>query len=132
MSTTDVNDSEVHQLPPPSSPPSPKGSAFWLSYTAILVATLLSALDVTAVSTTLPTITADLDGADAFVWVGSAYALSSTAILPLSGGLANIFGRKPIILICIAFFALGSAMSGSAHSMNILIAARSESKVALF
>ncbi|THH28362.1 hypothetical protein EUX98_g5826 [Antrodiella citrinella] len=112
MPANDVNDFRAHHEAPCPSPPSPKGSAFWLSYTAILVATLLSALDVTAVSTTLPTITADLNGADTFVWVGSAYALSSTAILPLSGSLANIFGRKPIMLICIAFFALARTVQG--------------------
>lgn len=53
---------------------------------------LLSALDLTAVSTALPTIANQLQGGDEYVWVGSAYALSSTAILPLSGGLADIFG----------------------------------------
>ena len=103
-----------------------KGSAFWLSFAAILVAVLLSALDLTAVSTALPTITADLNGGDDFVWVGSAYALSSTAILPLSGTLANIFGRRPVVLLCVLIFALGSALSGAAQSMNMLIGARSE------
>ncbi|TCD64696.1 hypothetical protein EIP91_003770 [Steccherinum ochraceum] len=100
------------------------GSDFWLSYVAIIMATLLSALDLTAVSTALPTITSELDGADKFVWIGSAYSLASTAILPLSGGLANIFGRKPIMLISIALFAIGSALSGAAQNMNMLIAAR--------
>lgn len=121
-STTEVASSQASEKAPTTA----KGSAFWLSFIAILVATLLSALDLTAVSTALPTITADLDGADNFVWVGSAYALSATAILPLSGGLANIFGRKPIVLICIAFFALGSALGGAAQNMNMLIAARSK------
>ena len=78
-----------------------KGSAFWLSYSATIVCTFLSAIDLTAVSTALPTIVADLDGGDDFVWVGSAYALSSTAILPLSGSLANIFGRRPVMLLAV-------------------------------
>jgi len=102
----------------------PKGLAFWLSYIAVTVSVFLSALDLTGVATALPTITADLNGGDNFVWVGSAYALSSTAILPLSGSLADIFGRKPIMLICIVFFAVGSAIAGASHSMNMLIAAR--------
>ncbi|THH32797.1 hypothetical protein EUX98_g1387 [Antrodiella citrinella] len=120
-STTEVASSHAEQDAPK---PAGKGAAFWLSYSAILVATLLSALDLTGVSTALPTITADLHGADRFVWVGSAYSLSSTAILPLSGGLANIFGRKPVMLLCIAFFAVGSALAGAAQNMNMLIAAR--------
>ncbi|OBZ72796.1 putative transporter C3H1.06c [Grifola frondosa] len=101
-----------------------KGSAFWLSFLAIVVSTFLSALDLTAVSTALPTITHDLHGADNFVWIGSAYGLASTAILPLSGCLADIFGRKPIMLISIIFFSLGGALSGAAQNMHMLIAAR--------
>ncbi|OBZ65418.1 putative transporter C3H1.06c [Grifola frondosa] len=100
-----------------------KGSAFWLSFCAIIVSIFLSALDLTGVATALPTITDDLHGADNFVWVGSAYALSSTAILPLSGSLADIFGRKPIMLLAIVF-CLGSALAGAAQNMNMLIAAR--------
>ncbi|KAJ7598412.1 iron permease [Mycena floridula] len=105
-------------------PKAGKGAAFWLSIIALIIATFLSALDLTAVSTALPTITADLHGGSDFVWVGSAYALSSTAFLPLSGKMADIFGRKPIMLGSIVLFALGSALSGAAQNMNMLIAAR--------
>ncbi|KAH8103096.1 iron permease [Cristinia sonorae] len=122
-STTEVASSHQSQKSI-AAVPTTKGASFWLSYAAILVATLLSALDLTGVSTALPTITADLDGAENFVWVGSAYALSSTAILPLSGGLANIFGRRPVMLACVTFFAIGSALAGAAQNMNMLIAAR--------
>ncbi|KAF7792059.1 hypothetical protein EIP86_003087 [Pleurotus ostreatoroseus] len=101
-----------------------KGSAFWLSFIALIMSILLSALDLTAVSTALPTITDDLHGGDDFTWVGSAYALASTAILPLTGTLADIFGRRPIMLIAILFFSLGSALAGAAQNMNMLIAAR--------
>lgn len=120
---------------------SKKDSTFWLSYLAVILSTFLGALDLvrlphlrltltltslqTAVSTTLPTITHDLHGDDDFVWIGSAYALSSTAFLPLSGSLANAFGRRPVMLGSIALFALGSALAGSAHTMTTLIAARS-------
>ncbi|KAI0636248.1 iron permease [Trametes polyzona] len=109
-----------------SAPPSksPKGSVFWLSFTAVVVCNFLSALDVTAVSTALPTITADLNGGDKFVWVGSAYGLAAAAILPFTGRLADVMGRRPIMLTCVAFFFLGSALSGSAQNMNWLIAAR--------
>lgn len=104
-----------------------KGSAFWLTFLAIIVSVFLSALDLTAVGTALPTITSDLNGGADFAWVGSAYALSSTAFMPLSGTLADIFGRKPILLLAIMFFALGSALAGAAQTMNWLIAARSTS-----
>ncbi|KAJ3555468.1 hypothetical protein NM688_g2562 [Phlebia brevispora] len=101
-----------------------KGSSFWLAFLAIISSIFLSAMDLTAVSTILPTVTADLAGGDKFTWVGSAYALASTAILPLSGALADIFGRKPILIIAILLFSLGSALAGSAQNMNWLIGAR--------
>ncbi|KAJ7743512.1 iron permease [Mycena maculata] len=101
-----------------------KGRNFWLTFTAVIVSIFLSALDLTAVATALPTITDDLNGGNLFVWVGSAYALSSTAILPLSGRLADIFGRRPLMLVSIFLFALGSALAGAAQNMNMMIAAR--------
>ena len=111
--------------PPAPSPAKPKGSAFWLSFIAVVVANFLSALDMTAVSTAVPTMTNDLHGGDDFVWIGSAYGLASTAILPFSGRLADVFGRRPIMLIAIVIFLVGSALAGAAQNMNWLIAARS-------
>lgn len=87
------------------------------------MALFLSALEFSSVGTALPTIVEDLQGAD-FIWVGSAYALSSSAFMPASGGLSNIFGRRAVMLVSIALFAAGSAVAGAAQSMNMLIAAR--------
>ena len=101
-----------------------KDSFFWLSFVALIVATFISALDLTAISTALPTITASLNGGDAFAWVGSAYTLASTAVLPLSGRLADVFGRKPLMLIAIAVFTIGSALAGASQNMAMLIVAR--------
>ncbi|CAK5275820.1 unnamed protein product [Mycena citricolor] len=71
-----------------------KSRAFYMSFMAIMVTTFLSALDLTAVGTALPTIAAALkDTKGEFTWVGSAYALSSTAFIPLSGSMADAFGR---------------------------------------
>ncbi|TBU31313.1 MFS general substrate transporter [Dichomitus squalens] len=100
-----------------------KGVVFWLIFLSICVALFLSALELTAVSTALPTIAHDLHASD-FVWVGSAYALSSTAFLPMSGGIAQMFGRRPALLGALALFALGSGICGGASSMTMLIAGR--------
>ncbi|KAJ3557850.1 hypothetical protein NM688_g1248 [Phlebia brevispora] len=99
------------------------GIRFWMVFVALCVSVFLSALEFTAVSTALPTITHDLQGDD-FVWVASAYALASTALLPASGGIAEVFGRRATILTSLALFALGSALCGAAQNMNWLIAAR--------
>ena len=100
-----------------------RGLTFWCIFLSICVSLFLSALEGTAVSTALPTIASDLH-ADDFVWVGSAYTLSSTAFLPMSGGLAQIFGRRPAMLCALACFALGSGICGGASSMPMLIAGR--------
>ncbi|KAL4246492.1 MFS transporter superfamily protein [Abortiporus biennis] len=102
----------------------PKGIGFWMIILSLCVATGCSALEVTAVPTALPTITQALNGED-FVWVNSAFSLAATSLIPATGGLADIFGRRIVILSSFFLFALGSALCGSAQSMNWLIAARS-------
>ncbi|KAJ2970492.1 hypothetical protein NUW54_g12718 [Trametes sanguinea] len=104
--------------------PSPKrGFNFWMVFISGLVVEVLSALDLSAVSTALPTIVSQLHGTD-FIWAGSAYTIASTAVLPFVGDLASAFGRKPVIMAFILCFALGSALCGGAQSMNMLIAGR--------
>ncbi|KAF7289718.1 MFS general substrate transporter [Mycena indigotica] len=96
---------------------------FWGVIAAIMVSAFTSALDLTSVSTALPVITRELHGTQ-FVWVGSAYALSSTAFLPMSGGVAEVFGRRIVMIAALFFFALGSVLCGAAPSMNFLIVGR--------
>lgn len=96
---------------------------FWLVFLAIGISTVITALELSAVSTALPSIVSDLQGS-AFVWVGSAYALSATAFIPMGGGLAQIFGRKIVMLSSLLIMAVGSTLCGAATSMNFLIAGR--------
>ncbi|KAJ6482763.1 major facilitator superfamily domain-containing protein [Mycena sanguinolenta] len=105
-------------------PSSAAGSAFWLSYAAVCICTFVSALDITSIPTSLPSIIESLSGGTASSWVGSSYTLASAALVPFTGNLANIFGRRPIMLGSIVLFAIGSALSGSARSMDWLIVAR--------
>ncbi|KIJ59634.1 hypothetical protein HYDPIDRAFT_100308 [Hydnomerulius pinastri MD-312] len=101
----------------------PKDAKFWLIFISLCTCLILSALELSSVSTALPTIANALH-ASQFVWVGSAYAMASTSFLPMSGGLAQSFGRRPTMLLSIALFALGSGICGGATSMNMLIAGR--------
>ncbi|KAI0046881.1 iron permease [Auriscalpium vulgare] len=100
-----------------------RGFDFWLVFVANLTVDLLSALDLTAVPTALPTIVQHLHGTD-FIWAGGAYTVASTAVLPLVGGLVSVFGRKPVLLTFIFLFASGSDVSGAAQSMAMLIGGR--------
>ncbi|KAF9457247.1 iron permease [Collybia nuda] len=106
----------------PARPPA-KGARFWLAMLCIMLSTFLAAFDTTSVATALPTMVADLNGTE-FVWIGSGYTLASVASIPMSAHLANIFGRRPILLSCILLFALGSALCGGAQSMAMLIGGR--------
>ena len=96
-----------------------------LAVLAGIMATLfLAALDQTVVSVALPRIVADLGGLDLFVWPFTAYMLTSTAVVPVVGKMSDVYGRKPLILIGIAVFLLGSVLSGAAGSMEQLIGFR--------
>ncbi|EMD35286.1 hypothetical protein CERSUDRAFT_116088 [Gelatoporia subvermispora B] len=95
----------------------------WLIFLALSVSAFLTPLELTSVSTALPTILNDLHGTD-FVWIATAYTLASTAVLPMTGGLAEIFGRKPAMLAALSLFGLGSALCGASQSVSWLIAAR--------
>ncbi|KAJ7457994.1 major facilitator superfamily domain-containing protein [Mycena galericulata] len=101
----------------------PRDIRFWLIFVSLCVCGFIAALELGSMSTALPTIVDDLHGQQ-FIWVGSAYALAATALMPLSGGLAQVFGRRPILLGSLLLFAAGSAVCGAAKSMNMLIAGR--------
>ncbi|ERT01066.1 Major Facilitator Superfamily protein [Sporothrix schenckii 1099-18] len=113
------------QEEPARSPPTFKpGPRFWAILVALSFISLLTSLEATVTSTVLPSIVADLGGGDNYIWVSNAYFLSMTALLPMFGQLANVFGRRwPLITSGVLFMA-GSAVCGRATSMTALIAGR--------
>ncbi|CCM04080.1 uncharacterized protein FIBRA_06239 [Fibroporia radiculosa] len=122
--SVDLDDKRPESVPPfADDDKPPRDFRFWLVFLGISIATLITAIELSAVSVALPTIVKALDGSS-FIWVGSAYTLASTAVIPLVGGLAQIFGRRPVILGSLLVMILGSALSGAATSMNFLIAGR--------
>lgn len=85
----------------------------------------ISALDQTIVTGALPYITADLNSSGSgYTWVGSAFALSQTIVLPLYTQASSFFGRKWTLLCAISIFLLGSVLCGCANDMTVLIAGR--------
>src|SRR5262252_8333623 len=95
-----------------------------LIYFSVLLAMLLSSLDQTVVATALPRIVTDLQGADRYVWVVTAYMLCSTVTIPVYGKLSDVYGRKVMLLIAVGLFIAGSCLSGLSQSMDQLIAFR--------
>ncbi len=88
---------------------------------SLMMATALAALDALIVGTAMPTIVGSLGGLSLYSWVVAAYLLTSTTTVPVYGRLADMHGRKPVFLLGIGLFLLGSALCGQATSMVQLI-----------
>ena len=90
----------------------------------ILLAMFLSALEQTIVAPALPTIGRALADVENLSWVVTAYLLAATAATPLFGKLADIHGRRRMMLVAVVLFLLGSAACALAPTIGALIAAR--------
>ncbi len=88
--------------------------------TALAVVMLLSALDQTIVSTAMPRIIEQLHGLSMYAWVTTAYMLASTVSVPIYGKLSDLYGRKPILVIGVVVFLVGSALCGLAGEFGEL------------
>jgi EmrB/QacA subfamily drug resistance transporter len=91
---------------------------------ALMLTTGLVAIDSTILATAVPSIVADLGGFTQFPWLFSVYLLAQAASVPVYAKLSDMIGRKPIVLIGIGLFLLGSVLCGFAWSMPALIAFR--------
>ena len=91
---------------------------------ALMLVTALASFESTVVSTAMPTIIGDLGGLPLYSWVFSIYLLTATVMMPIYGRLADIYGRRRIMLVAIAVFLTGAVSCGLARSMPQLIAAR--------
>ena len=83
-----------------------------ITLVALMVVFLLSALDQTIVSTAMPRIIEQLNGLKLYSWVTTAYLLASTVMVPIYGKLSDLYGRKPILLVGVGVFLLGSVLCG--------------------
>jgi len=90
----------------------------------LVVAMGLAAMDATIVATAVPSIVRDLGGFPLFAWIFSIYVLAQAVTIPVYGKLADLHGRKPVLLAGTLIFLAGSALSGLAWSMPALIAFR--------
>lgn len=91
---------------------------------AIFIATFMTAIEGTIVSTAMPTIVGELRGLNLMNWVFSIYLLTNAMLTPIYGKLSDQIGRKPILIIGLLIFIIGSALCGFAQSMVALIICR--------
>lgn len=100
------------------------GTTITLIMTPLCLSVMLSALDLTIVTPAIPAIAGSFKSVAGYIWVGSAFILANTAITPVWGSVADIWGRKPIMLIAVAVFLAGSLLCALAPHMDALIAGR--------
>jgi EmrB/QacA subfamily drug resistance transporter len=90
----------------------------------VMLSTALVAVDATIIATAVPSIVGSLGGFAEFPWLFSVYLLAQAVTVPVYGKLADVFGRKPVMLVGIGLFLVGSVLCGLAWSMGALIAFR--------
>jgi MFS family permease len=84
----------------------------------------VAALDQTIMTTSIPTISHELKSSSGFVWIGGAYLLANAVAAPIWTKISDIWGRKPVLLVIVAWFFFSSIICATAQSMNILIVGR--------
>ena len=95
-----------------------------LVFISVLLAMFISAVEATIVTTAMPSIAADLGNFSRYSWIFSSYLLMSTVSVLVYGKLADLYGRKPIFLIGVTIFLIGSFGAGFSTTMEILIVFR--------
>lgn len=92
--------------------------------TPVLVALILTmalvAMDTTILATAVPQVVGDLGGFDQVGWVFSGYLLAQTVTIPIYGKLADLYGRRPILIFGVVAFLIGSALSAASWNMATL------------
>lgn len=91
---------------------------------ALMLSTGLIAIDATILATAVPSIVRDLGSYQQFPWLFSVYLLAQAVSVPIYSRFADTVGRKPIILLGIGLFLVGSLLAGFADSMTALIVFR--------
>jgi EmrB/QacA subfamily drug resistance transporter len=91
---------------------------------AVMASMAMVAIEATIVSTAMPQIATQLGGLNLYSWVFSSFLLTQTALTVVFGKLADLYGRKPALLVGIAIFLTGSILAGFAWSMPAMIVFR--------
>lgn len=91
---------------------------------AIFLATLMTSIETTIITTAMPTIVSAFHGLSMQSWIFTIYLLATAITTPIYGKLSDQLGRKPIFVTGILLFTVGSLLSGLASNMMFLILAR--------
>jgi DHA2 family multidrug resistance protein len=106
------------------SPPDPGGPSAnrWLIAIAVMSSAIMEVLDTSVVNVSLPHIAGSMSASvDEATWVLTSYLIANAVILPISGWLANLIGRKRLLLTVVSGFTISSVLCGLAPSLGALI-----------
>src|SRR5256885_11947233 len=91
----------------------------WAVALTVTLATFMEVLDTSIANVALPHIAGGLSaGQDESTWVLTSYLVSNAMVLPLSGWLSNLFGRKRFYMTCVAIFTASSFLCGLAPNLG--------------
>ena len=94
----------------------------WIIALAVTLATFMEVLDTSIANVSLPHIAGSLSaGTDESTWVLTSYLVSNAIVLPLSGWISSIIGRKRFYMSCVAIFTVSSLLCGLAPNLGMLI-----------
>jgi MFS transporter, DHA2 family, multidrug resistance protein len=94
----------------------------WVIAVTVTLATFMEVLDTSIANVALPHISGSLSaGADESTWVLTSYLVSNAIVLPLSGWLSGLVGRKRFYMMCVALFTVSSFLCGLAPSLGVLV-----------
>ena len=111
-------------LPLSPAPWAPKFNP-WLIAVVVAMAAFMEVLDTSIANVALPHIAGSLGASnDQSTWVLTSYLVSNAIVLPISGWLAGMFGRKRFFMLCIALFTVSSLLCGASPTLSILILVR--------
>lgn len=97
----------------------------WLVALAVILPTFIEVMDTSVVNVSLPHIQGSLSaGVDEVTWVLTSYLVSNAIIIPITGWLASIFGRKRYLIFSVGLFTLSSLACAAAPSLSVLVVAR--------
>ena len=97
----------------------------WVIAVTVTLATFMEVLDTSIANVALPHIAGNLSaGRDESTWVLTSYLVSNAIVLPLSGWLSGVLGRKRFYMSCVALFTVSSFLCGLAPSLGVLVLCR--------
>lgn len=94
----------------------------WLITITVMLPTIMEIIDTSVANVALPHMQGSLNaGTDEITWVLTSYLVSNAVVLPMTGWLSRVFGRKRFLMTCIVLFTLASLLCGAAPTLAMLI-----------